>query len=106
MENIAFHLKLMSGMRGTLLAYVVWCHIKVAHIPPGSGTLLNLDGEMIASAPIINAKSNLKMNQGTMDEAYFSYQVDTFKIDNAMVYQILSKVFTDKVTYLCEMQYG
>ena len=32
MENTVLHLKLIIGMRGTLLAYVVGCHIKVAHI--------------------------------------------------------------------------
>ena len=47
------YLKLMRGMRGTLLAYVVWCHIKVAHISPGSGVYLNLDEEMIARAPLL-----------------------------------------------------
>ena len=34
MENIVLHLKLVRGMRGTMLACVVWRHIKVAHISP------------------------------------------------------------------------
>ena len=98
MENIVFHLKLMRGMRGALLAYVVLHHAKVAHILSRYGAYLNLDKEMIARAPIVDAKSNLKMTKETLDRAYHSYQVDIFKIDNAMVYQILAKVFTDMGT--------
>ena len=93
MENIVLHLKLMRGMRRTLLTYVVRCHVKVAHVSSGYGAYLNLDEEMIVSAPIANAKSNLKMTQETLDRAYLNHQVDTFKIDNAMVYQNLFKVF-------------
>ena len=33
MENIVMYLKLMRHMKGTLLAYVVWRHVKVTHIP-------------------------------------------------------------------------
>ena len=40
------------------------------------------------------------MTQETLDSAYLSYQVDTFKIYNALVYQILSNVFTDMDTYV------
>ena len=32
-EKIVMYLKLVRGMRRTLLAYVVWCHVKVAHTP-------------------------------------------------------------------------
>ena len=53
------HVKLVRGMRGTLLANVVQRHIKVAHISPGSGTYLDLDEEMITRASIIGARSNL-----------------------------------------------
>ena len=42
MEMIVLHLKLVEGMRGTLLTYEVQRHIKVAHIFPGYGTYLNL----------------------------------------------------------------
>ena len=89
MENIVLHLKLVRGMRVTPLAYVVWHHVKVAHISTGYGAYLNRDKEMIPRAPIANAKSNLKMTQETLDRVYLSHQIDTFKIDNAMVYQIL-----------------
>ena len=67
----------------------------MAHIPPGSGAYLNLDMEMIAWAPIIDARLNLRLNQGSLDRVYIGYQDDTFKVDNAMVYQMFSKMFTD-----------
>ena len=89
------YLKLIRGMKGTLLAYVVWHHIKVAHIPPGSGAYLNLDKEMITRAPIVDTKLNIRLNQDSLDRVYIDHQTDTFKVDNAMVYQIFSKMFTD-----------
>ena len=95
MENIVLDLKLIRGMRETPLAYVVWCHIKVAHILPGYGVYLNLDEEIIARAPIVDFRLNLKLNQETLDRAYLDHQCDTFKIDNALVFQILYKTFTD-----------
>ena len=55
---------------------------------------------MITRAPIVDSKSNFKMTQEILNRAYLSYQVDTFKIDNALVYQILSKVSTDMDTYV------
>ena len=100
MENVVLHLKLVSGMRGALVTYVVWCNVNIAHIMPGYGAYLNLDEEMIARSSIIDAKSNLKMTQEMLDRAYLSHQVDTFKIYNALVYQILSKVFTDMDAYV------
>ena len=62
---------------------------------PGYNTYLILDEEMIARVPIVDLKSNLKMTQETLDRAYVSYQVDTFKIINALVYPIHFKMFTD-----------
>ena len=100
MEDIVLHLKLVRGLRGTLLAFVIQCHVKVAHISAGYCAYLNLNDEMIARAPIINAKSNRKMTQETLNRAYLSYQVDTFKINNVLVHQILSKVFADIGTYV------
>ena len=94
------HLKIVRGMRGTPLAYVVWCNIKVAHISPGYSTCLNLDKEMIAKTTIVDTRSNFKMTQETLDRAYLNYQVNSFKIDNALVHQILSKVFTDMDVYV------
>ena len=99
-ENIVLNLKLVRCIRGALPAYVVRCHVKVAHISPGYGAYLNLEKEMIARAPIIDAKSSLKMTQETLDKAYLNYQVDAFKIDNAMVCEILSKVFTNMDAYV------
>ena len=32
MENIVLHLKLIRGVRGTLLAYVVWHYVMEEHI--------------------------------------------------------------------------
>ena len=94
-ENIVMYLKLMRGIREALLAYVVRNHVKVAHIPPGSGAYLNLDEEMIARAPIVDASSNLRLNQHSLHRVYVDHQADTFKVDNAVVYQIHSKMFTD-----------
>ena len=86
------------------MSYVVHCHIKVAHISPEYGAYLNLDEEMIARNPIFDLKSNLKLNQETLDTVYLKYQCDTSKIDNALVYQILSKVFTDMGAYVNMIQ--
>ena len=94
MENIVTYLKLVRGMRGDPLAYVVQHHITVAHISPRSDAYLNLNEEMITRAPIVDACANLKLNQDSLDRAYLDHQADTFMIDNAMVYQILSKMFT------------
>ena len=74
---------------------MVWHHVKVAHIPPGTGTYLNLDEEMISRAPIIDASLNLRLNQDSLDRVYVDHQATTFNADNAMMYQILSKMFTD-----------
>ena len=51
-------------------------------------------------APIIDAKSNLKMAQESLDRAYLSYHVNTIKMNNALVCQILSKVFTNMDAYV------
>ena len=99
MENIVLHLKLVRGMRGTPLAYAVWCHIKVTHILPGYHAYLNLEGEMITRAPIVNSRSNLKLSQKTLESAYLDHQCDT-NIDNALVYQILLKMFMDIDAYV------
>ena len=50
---------------------------------------------MIAWAPIVDARSNFGLNKDSLDRVYLDHQCDIFKIDNAMVYQILSKVLTD-----------
>ena len=55
---------------------------------------------MIARSSIVDAKSNLKITQESLDRLYLNHQCGTFKIDNALVYQILSKLFTDKVAYV------
>ena len=51
MEAIVLHLMLMRKMRGVSLAYVVRQHVKVANIPPGYVTYLNLNKKLIARAP-------------------------------------------------------
>ena len=60
---------------------------------------LSLNEEMIDRAPIVKLMSNLRMTQDMLDRAYFSYQCDIFKIDNALVYHILSNMLTDM--YAC-----
>ena len=71
------------------MAYVIWHHAKVAHIPPGYGAFLNLHEGMIA-----------KLTQDSLDRAYFNHQCDTFKINNALVYQIISKIFVGTDAYV------
>ena len=61
LENIVMLLKLVRCMRGALLAYVVQGHIKVTHVPPGSGAYLTLDEEMITRAPIVDTSLNLRL---------------------------------------------
>ena len=59
---------------------------------------------MIARAPIFNASLNLRLNQDSLDRVYGDQQVDTFKVDNIMVYQILSKRFTNMDAFFYEKQ--
>ena len=61
MENIVLHVKFARRVRGAPLAYVAQHHVKVAHILSRYDSYLNLDEKMIARAPIVDAKSNLKM---------------------------------------------
>ena len=75
-------------------------HVKVAHILPGYDAYLNLDKEMIIRAPIVDSRSNLKLNKETLERAYQDNQCNTFKINNALVYQILSKMFTGMGAYV------
>ena len=95
MENIVLHLKLMREVRGISLASVVSQHVKMAHVLPGYHAYLNLDKEVIARVPIVNAKSNLKQTQECLDNAHVSWKCDIFKINNALVYHILSKIFIE-----------
>ena len=67
----------------------------VAHISPGYDVYLNLDKEIITRAFIVDAESYLKMTQDSLDRACLSYQWDRFKVNNALVYHILSMVFAD-----------
>ena len=50
---------------------------------------------MIVRAPIINASSILRLSQDSLERAYVDHHDNTFKVYNAIVYQILSKMFTD-----------
>ena len=100
MENIVFYLKLMRGVRGVPLAYVVKHHVKVVHILPGHDAFLNLEEQMIARIPKVDAKLNFKTTQEALDRVYLEYQCDTLKVDNALVYLIFSKMFTDNDTYV------
>ena len=99
MENIVLYLMLIRRVRWPSLAYAIQCHVKVAHISPGYGTYLNVDKEMIARAPIIEGQWNLKMNEESLVRVYLDYRCD-FKINNTLVYQIFSKLFTDMGSYV------
>ena len=63
-------------------------------------TYLNLDKEMIARAPILGTKPNLKMTKNGLDRANVDCQCDSFKLNNILVYHILSKIFIDKEMYV------
>ena len=43
----------------------------------------------------MDASSNLRLSQDSLERVYVDHQADTFNVDNAMVYQIFSKMFTD-----------
>ena len=100
MEKIVLHLKLTKEVRVVLLAYVIWCHIKVAYIFPGHDAYLNLDEEMIVRALIVDRESNLKLTQNVLYRAYLNYQCDTFKVNNAIMYQTIYKIFMDMDAYV------
>ena len=100
MENIVFCLKLIIRVSGVSLAYVVRQHVKVAHISSGYFASLNLAEQMIARAPIDETKSNPKQTHDYLNRAYVIWQCDVFKINNALVYYILSKVFMDTEAYV------
>ena len=69
---IVLHLKLMRGVQGVSLDYVVKQHIKVVHILPDYEADLNLDEEMIASSLMVDMESNFKMTQDCLVRAYVS----------------------------------
>ena len=100
MEVIALHLKLVQGVWGVPLAYVVRQHVKVMHVSPGYDFDLNFDKGIIAKDPTVDDKSNLKMTQDSLNRAYVSWHYNTFKIDNASMYCILVKIFMDMDTYV------
>ena len=60
MEAIVLHLRLIKGVRGDPLTYVVRQNVKVVHISPGYSTYLKLDEKMMTRTPIVHVKSNLK----------------------------------------------
>ena len=61
MEAIMLHLKFIMGVQGVSLAYGVRHHVKKTHISTGSNANLQLDEEMTAISPLVNARSNLRM---------------------------------------------
>ena len=95
MENIVLHLKLIRRVRGAPFANMVFCHIKMEHTSLGYDAYLNLGGEMIAKAPIGDAKLNLTLTQKCLDGVYLSDYCDTFKVGNAWVHQ-----FSQRYVYM------
>ena len=61
---------------------------------------MSLDKEMIPRALIIDFEMNLKMSQDSLDRVYLDQQCNAFKIVNALVYHILSKIFMDMDAYV------
>ena len=55
MKAIVLHLRLVKGLRGVPLSYVIRQHVKAVYVSPGYSAYLNLHKEMISRAPIINA---------------------------------------------------
>ena len=82
------------------MAYVFRHHVKMTHISRGYDAFLNLDKEMITKAPIVDAKSNLKLTQMYLDQVHISYQCDTIKINYALVYRFLLKIVTNMDGYV------
>ena len=95
MEAIMLHLKLVRGVWGVLLAHVVRQHVKVKHILHGHDAYLNFDEEMIIQAWIVDKSSNLQKNKNWLDMKHVNIQCDTFNIDKAFKYHMLSKIVTD-----------
>ena len=91
-------------VRGILLAYVVIQHIKLAHILLCYNAYWNLHKEMIARDLTDDAGSNLQRNKDWLNKKYLYYQCDSFKINNASVYNILSRVFTDLDVFVYKKQ--
>ena len=54
---------------------------------------------MIAS-PIVKEISNSKFCEVSLNQVYFLQKVGTLKIDNDLVYKILSKIFMDMDAYV------
>ena len=70
MEEIMLHHKLVWGVRDITLAYVVWQHVKVMHIPPVYDNHQNLDEEIIARAPKVDAQPNFRVHQELLNNHY------------------------------------
>ena len=100
MENVVLYLKIMRGVRGVLLAWVVRQHVKVTHISSWYSVNQNLGEKMIARAPITDTQLTLKLTWYCLDGAYVSCLCDTFKINNSLAHHILSKIFTSMGTYV------
>ena len=49
---------------------------------------------MIARTPIVNTRSNLRLNQDSLDRVYGDHQTDTFKVYIAIMYQMFSNMDT------------
>ena len=55
---------------------------------------------MIAKASMVDTMLNSKFSEVSIDTVSFLHEVDAFKIYNDLVYQILSKIFTDMDAYV------
>ena len=103
MKAIVLHLRLVMGVQGINVLCSQKLH-QVAYISTGYSTYLNLDEQMIARAPLIDMKLNLKMIQEGLDRAYFSWQCSTFKVNNAFVNHILKDFYGPRCIRMCEKQ--
>ena len=79
-------------------------HVTVAHISPGYNAYLNLDKDMIAKAPIVNARSNIQKNQDCLERTYVSWQCGAFKINNVPMYHILKDFSEHECICICETE--
>ena len=104
MEVIVLHLRPMRKVRGISLAYVVRQLIKVAHIFPEYNAYLDHDKEMTARAPKVDTKLNIQKTKDLHNKNFVDFQCDRFKIDNALVHNIVSDVFTDMFAYVYKKQ--
>ena len=81
------------------MTYVIWHYIKVAHISLWYLAYLNFDEDIITTVPKVDTMSNLQKFQNWLGIRYINSQYETCKNDNALMYHVISKLFTITDSY-------